>query len=92
MRASNADQHLRLPIRISEELDQEHLRACNLYEKGLKYKQDGETEAKNKEIEDAKEKITLERDRICSDPMDEDEKKERLMAAQEIARRYAKNF
>lgn len=77
--------------KLLEELDQEYLRACNLYEKGMKYQQDGEIDAKRKEIEDAKAKVTLERDRVCSELMDEDEKKDRLMAAQEIAKRYAKS-
>ncbi len=77
---------------LLEEFDQEYVRACNLYEKGLKYQKDGEIEAKGKEIEDTKAKITSDRDRICSELMDEDEKKDRLMSAEEIAKRYAKEL
>ncbi len=74
------------------ELDQEYLRACNLYEKGLKYQEEGKIEAKGREVRGEKEKVILERDRICSELMDEDEKKDRLMSAQEIAKRYAKSL
>lgn len=76
--------------KLLNELDSEYLRACELFEKGLKYQGKGEIEAKAEEIRKGKEKIQAELDSICSRLMNEEDKKDRIASAKDIAVRYSK--
>ncbi len=71
-------------------LTAEWQRVKNLYQKGFDYQGEGELEVESKRITEDKIKLTDDLEAIASQLMDAEERRERLIAAKDIAKKYAK--